>query len=164
MRARRPWSAFLGAFWPFLLGCTLIALGLIAIVLGWLGASGTVYVGLQVPYLVSGAALGIALVIVGTGLLVVQVMTRQTRLLRRLLAEVEAPAESTAPPAITSNGDAPHATGAVFVVRGGRWFHRAGCQLLEGKRATRVEAGRAEDQGLMPCRLCDPIVPAESSA
>jgi hypothetical protein len=161
MRTRRPWTAFLGAFWPFLLGCTLIAFGLIAIVLGYLGASGTVYVGLQVPYLVSGAALGLALVIVGTALLVVQVLTRQTRLLRKLLSQVEADEAPSPLPAATTNGDAPIA-GGVFVVRGGRWFHRKGCQLLEGKRTTRMDPHKAEDQGLAPCRLCDPVIPADA--
>ena len=183
MTGRRPWSVFLGAFWPFLLGSVLIAGGIAAIVVGYLGVSGTVFVGLQIPYLVSGVALGLALVFIGTVLLVVQVMTRQTRLLRRMLAELEA-ARTTATPSTNghtsesrSNG---HATGAaagtdgdpspqrretgrsnasVFVVRGGRWFHRSGCMLLEGKRSTTLDAQQAEDQGLAPCRLCDPIVP-----
>jgi hypothetical protein len=182
MTARRPWSAFLGAFWPFVLGCVLIAGGLAAIVIGWLGVSGTVYVGLQIPYLVSGAALGLALVIVGTGLLLVQVMTRQTRLMRRLLAETERPA-SGRPVALApmANGHAPTATGepgpaassggdtvpdarstasSVLVVRGGRWFHRTGCMLVEGRRTTTLDPHQAQEQGLSPCRLCDPVVRA----
>src|SRR3954452_12793052 len=138
MTGKRPWSAFLGAFWPFILGCVLLAGGLGAIVIGYLGVSGTVFVGLQVPYLVSGVALGLALCIVGTGLLVVQVLTRQTRLLRRVLAEMQAPAESaerttgptaelplTADGGRNGNGSAtPDA--AVYSVRGGRWYHRRG--------------------------------------
>lgn len=178
MTARRPWFVFLGAFWPFLLGCVLLAGGLAAIVIGYLGVSGTVFVGLQIPYLVSGVALGLALVFVGTVLLVVQVMTRQTRLLRRLLAEMEAVRTSAAlpsanghskePPAIvgtnaddaaTQRVDTGSGTGTVLVVRGGRWFHRSGCTLLDGKRSTALDAHQAEDQGLAPCRLCDPVVP-----
>ncbi len=43
-RARRPWLAFLGAFWPFILGSLLVAGGLAAIVLGYvtLAAGSTV--------------------------------------------------------------------------------------------------------------------------
>src|SRR3954451_13218572 len=133
MTGKRPWSAFVGAFWPFVLGCVLLAGGLAAIVIGYLGVSGTVFVGLQVPYLVSGVALGLALCIVGTGLLVVQVLTRQTRLLRRVLAEMDAPprdltatASPVRPGAATSsrpagtNGQTPDPAdtpaGSVFVV------------------------------------------------
>jgi hypothetical protein len=50
---------------------------------------------LQLPYLVGGAVLGLAVVILGTALFVVQVLTRQTRLLRRLLSEAEAPVAPT---------------------------------------------------------------------
>ena len=183
MRSRAPWAAFLGAFWPFVLGSILVAGGLAAIVIGYLGVSGTVYVPLQLPYLVSGAVLGLALVIVGTALFVVQVLTRQTRLLRRLLSEVEAPADkptetkggakkpaattarlpSMASAAGDGDGDGSGATSngsPVYAVRGGRWFHRGGCSLLEGKSPRAMNAREAEDLGLAPCRLCDPVVPA----
>ncbi len=162
MRARRPWSAFLGAFWPFIVGVTLIAAGLVAIVIGYLGVSGTVFVGLQVPYLVSGAVLGLALVFLGSVLLLVQVMTRQTRLLRRLLAEVESPAagDIAAPAALPDDGAASPNGAKVYAVRGGRWFHRPGCILLEGKRATPMSPHQADLEHLTPCRLCDPTVPA----
>src|SRR5919204_5027238 len=87
MRTRRPWVAFLAAFWPFILGCLLVAGGFAALVLGYFGVSGTVYPGLQLPYLVSGVAVGLALVILGSALIVTQVLTRQARLLRRPLGE-----------------------------------------------------------------------------
>jgi hypothetical protein len=32
--------------------------------------------------------------------------------------------------------------------------------LLEGKKATPLEPRAAEDQGLAPCHLCDPVVAA----
>ncbi|MFL5796929.1 MAG: hypothetical protein ACJ77A_03225 [Actinomycetota bacterium] len=168
MRSRAPWAAFLGAFWPFVLGSILVAGGLAAIVIGYLGVSGTVYVPLQMPYLVSGAVLGLALVIVGTALFVVQVLTRQTRLLRRLLSEVEAPPQPALPAESTAATEKLHPDGdgaavngsSVFAVRGGRWFHRQGCILLEGKSSRAMAPREAEDLGLAPCRLCDPVVPA----
>ena len=37
MRPRRPWLAFLAAFWPFILGCVCVAGGFAAIVIGYFG-------------------------------------------------------------------------------------------------------------------------------
>jgi len=89
MKPSKPWMAFAAAFWPFILGCVLVAGGFAAIVIGYFGVSGTIYPGLQLPYLVSGVALGLALVIAGSALLVGHALGRQARLLRRLLAEVQ---------------------------------------------------------------------------
>jgi hypothetical protein len=156
MRPRAPWVTFLAAFWPFILGCALVAGGLAAIVIGYFGVSGTVYPGLQLPYLVSGVAVGLALVILGSALIVAHALTRQARLLRRLLAEVQyaEPAEPSGP------AGSPQADGQVLVARGGRWFHRPGCLLLEGKTTERMAPHAAEAGGLTPCRLCDPVAPA----
>lgn len=150
--AARPWRAFLGAFWPFLLGAALVAGGLAAIVLGYVGVAGTVHVGLQLPYLVSGALLGLALVVLGSALLVVQVLGRQARLLRRLLEETRgAPVAEPAPAASAPSGD-----GVVLVARGAKRFHRPGCLLVEGKEARRLKPATAARRGLEPCEVCDP--------
>ena len=155
MTAGRPWRAFLGAFWPFLLGCVLVAGGFGAIVIGYFGVSGTVLVGLQVPYLVSGAVLGLALVILGSSLIVVQVLTRQARLLRRMLAEVQPE---------TLEEAAEGTRGVLLAVAGGRSFHRAGCILVEGKAVHPVTADETRSRGLDPCRLCDPVLPSRTGA
>ena len=46
----------------------LVAAGLVAVLLGWLGVSGTLNVGTQVAYAVSGGIGGLALVVSGAGL------------------------------------------------------------------------------------------------
>ncbi len=46
-------------------GAVMLPLGLIAIFLGWLGASRTPYEFEQIPYLISGGLLGVALAITG---------------------------------------------------------------------------------------------------
>jgi hypothetical protein len=51
--------------WHILVGAGSAGLGLLAIFIGWLGASHTVLVFEQVPYLISGGLIGLALVIVG---------------------------------------------------------------------------------------------------
>ena len=150
-RSARAWLAFLAAFWPFILGALLVAGGLAAIVIGYLGAAGTLVVGLQVPYVVSGGLLGLALVVLGTGLLILQGMTRQAQLTRRLLEEMR---ERGEPPA--SAGAGPSADGVVVAARGGRLFHRPGCLLVEGKDVRRLKVGSAATRRLEPCRVCDP--------
>lgn len=44
---------------------TLMVAGVLAVLLGWAGASRTTYVEEQVPYLISGGLLGVALAIIG---------------------------------------------------------------------------------------------------
>jgi hypothetical protein len=124
---RKAWLAFIGAFWPFILGSLLVAGGLAAIVLGYLGVAGTLVVGLQLPYLVSGA-----------------------RLTRRVLEELRG--GDRPPPA----AEGEPADGVVVATRGGRWFHRPTCELVKGKDVRRMRAGSAAARRLDPCRICDP--------
>lgn len=51
--------------WLLITGGALLPFGLFVIVLGWVGASHTVFLFQQVPYVVSGGLLGLALVIAG---------------------------------------------------------------------------------------------------
>lgn len=51
---------------------SLVAIGFAAIGLGWRVAARTIYVGLQVPALVSGGMGGLALILIGSGLANVQ--------------------------------------------------------------------------------------------
>jgi hypothetical protein len=156
-----PWQAFVATFWPFVLGTLLIAGGLVAIVIGWIGASGTVYVGLQIPYLLSGGLLGLALVVLGSALMIVHVLARQARLTRRLLAYVEF-GVGLGQARETDDGSSPAGPGTVLVVEGGaRWYHRPGCLLVQGKSTERMSIEAALARTLNPCRVCDPpAVPA----
>jgi hypothetical protein len=63
------------------LGLALCAGGFAAIALGWAGAARKTCVDCQIPYLISGGAAGVALVALGTGLLLMaQVRTEARRL------------------------------------------------------------------------------------
>ena len=55
---------------------------------------------------------------------------------------------------------APEMDGQLLVARGGRWYHRPGCLLLEGKTTEHITPHEADFRGLTPCRLCDPVMPA----
>lgn len=74
-----------------ILGGALITVGLVAVILGWLGASDTHVVFEQIPFLISGGLLGLALVFVGTFTYFaywLTVIVRENRALRaQLLAE-----------------------------------------------------------------------------
>lgn len=75
------------AFWrrpQFLLwlSATLMLLGLAAILLGWAGASRSILMEEQVPYLISGGLLGLALAVIGAVTLLAQwvlVLVREER-------------------------------------------------------------------------------------
>lgn len=148
----RTWLSFIGAFWPFMLGTALIAGGVAAIVLGYLGVAGTLHVGLQLPYLVSGGLLGLALVVLGAGFLLLHALNRQARLLRRLLERIPAAGGNGG----VSSGNGEAGDDVVVAVPGGRSYHRPACMLVAGKDPERLEQAAAAARGLEPCRLCDP--------
>lgn len=81
-----------GAFdrWMLVVGGTFVALGVLLVVLGWVGASDTIVVAEQIPYVISGGLLGLALVFAGAFVYFAYWLTlvvRDTRDLRRQLAE-----------------------------------------------------------------------------
>src|SRR5947209_7373835 len=68
------------------LGC--IGIGILIIALAWNGAAGIDFVSGQIPYLLSGGALGVALCIVGGVLIVVQNSRRDRALLEAQLRDL----------------------------------------------------------------------------
>jgi hypothetical protein len=60
-------------------GLVLPVLGVIAIGIGWWGASGTKYPAEQLPYVISGGLLGVGLIVAGAALFVRYSMTRYMR-------------------------------------------------------------------------------------
>jgi hypothetical protein len=53
--------------------------GIVLVIVGYIGASGTAVVGNQIPYLISGGVLGLSLVIVGSALFVRYSLSRYLR-------------------------------------------------------------------------------------
>ena len=99
-------------------GAALVAAGVAAVVVGYLGASHTILVAGQVPYLISGGLLGVALVFLG-GLVYfgywLALLVRETRAeraavraereqLRAVLAELAAAVEELRRPARRTRG------------------------------------------------------------
>jgi len=139
-----------------------IALGFLLIGLAWDGAASVDFPQGQIPYLLSGGAVGVGLIIVGAGLLLFEAGRRSAlRLGGRIdeLAEAirginggEAEEEAEAAPmraAAAANGQ---------VVVGRSSFHRPDCRLVADKDEVDLATPeQAVERGLQPCRVCDPV-------
>jgi hypothetical protein len=145
------------------LGCA--ALGLLLIGIGWNGAASIDFVSGQVPYLLSGGALGLALVIVGVTLVIVQNGRRDRAILetqlRDLSGAVNRLATALGSTSIASAGNGSTTPAKGMVVAGGTSFHRPDCRLAEGKTLPAMPVSAALAEGLTPCRICNPVGDAE---
>ncbi len=153
----------------FVAGSVAMPLGLLFLVLGWIGVARTVLVFDQLPYLASGGLIGLALVVLGGFLyfahwqsllvednreqrrLIVQqqadVLDRLDRLTNALLAGSHAAAGGPEPSA---------APDQLVVTENGAMVHRANCPIVQGRdqlhRVSVTEAGEYR-----PCRICTPL-------
>jgi hypothetical protein len=135
----------------------LLPLGLLVILLGWYGAAHTPYLFEQIPYMISGGLIGLALV-TGAGLLyfgawVARSAAAQQRtaeqtleLLREIRDGLGGQTTRTA-----ANGSA---TGFVATARGSMW-HRPDCPVVAGR--TDLHSVSEDGDGLQPCALCNPL-------
>ena len=84
---------------PLYTAVALVGLGFVLIFFGWNGAAGKDYTQGQIPYLISGGVAGLALVLCGLAVVIVQAVRREAVLLAakldRLAEALGAPAEST---------------------------------------------------------------------
>lgn len=161
--------------WMLVLGGTLLPLGLLLVLLGWVGASRTVLVFEQLPYLISGGLLGVALVIAGGFVYFAYWMTLMVRETRRGRADLNAglarletlllaagapapdaptggrsPRRPTAPPVAS-----PVAPSGLVATRSGTMLHRPDCAVVVGRDGLRPAT--AGTPGLTPCGICAPL-------
>jgi hypothetical protein len=136
-----------------ILGLLFCVAGFTTIGFGWNGSAKTALVDKQFPYLISGGATGVALVVLGVGLLVMA----QLRSERLRLADDFRGVGKLISRAIASAPGVGSASMNGRVVAGKATYHRRDCRLVEGKSdldLLTIEAARAS--GLTPCRVCDP--------
>ena len=149
--------------WMLIIGGTLVPLGAVLILLGWVGASRTPLVFEQLPYLISGGVLGLALVFTGGFVYFAYWMTllvRENRSTRQDLVAVLVRMEqlleqSAAPPARTAAGKGAAYAGELVATKTGSMLHRPDCVAVDGRENLRTVT--PETKGLTPCRLCDPL-------
>lgn len=134
------------------LGVLLTLLGLLIIFFGWNGAASTDYVPAQFPYLISGGVVGIAVVVVGAAMILVQNF-------RTDMARLEAAVERVALAVERQHADAGAAGAGIdsYVVAGSESYHRVECALPEARaEAHLVPLTDVAGSTLQACRVCQP--------
>ena len=131
-----------------LLGLLFCVAGFIVIALGWNGMAREACPDCQLPYIVSGGAGGVALVLFGAALLILA----QLRAERIRLAEQIGDALRPLVHATAEDG-----SGGGKVVAGKSTFHRPDCRLVKDKTdLDEMSLTAARSKGLTPCRVCNP--------
>lgn len=145
---------------PVTAGVVLAAFGVLALFLAWNGAAGVDHVEGQIPFLISGGLLGLALV--GTGLTIVNVQSRRQDT-ADLLAKLDEVAE-----ALHRAGE-PAASGPTvvpsddLVVAGRTTYHLPSCRVVAERSDLQAMApAAASGRGLERCRICKPPVAASA--
>lgn len=134
-------------------------LGLVAVGIALIGiaynavASQTTLLG-QMPYLVSGGLIGLALVMVGAAVLVVSSAREDRAMLElkldQLTDAVVAMGGGMRPGALPSDVSG-------LLVAGTASYHVPSCRLVDGREETQLlTPDEAERSGLKPCRVCQP--------
>lgn len=145
-------------------GGVLVVLGIVAIILGWYGASHTGYPFEQTPYLISGGLLGVGLLFLGGFVYFAYWMTRLMResrtqsqraseLLDRIAETLDGAASSNGSRARSRSNPGP--TGTFVATRNGTQFHRRDCPVVAGR--DNLRRVQATAKGMQPCRICDPL-------
>lgn len=149
-------------------GGMLAAAGVVAVLLGWYGASHTSRVYLQIPYLISGGLLGVVLAFVGGCAYLASWLTRLAQDQRARADEAVAAARETAAAlarievllaaggatAASANGSRAHAARGLVATPSGKLAHLPTCAAVAGR--TDLRAVTVGPDGLAPCRMCEP--------
>jgi hypothetical protein len=135
----------------------LMPLGIVFILLGYVGASRTPFPFEQTPYLISGGLLGLGLVFAGGFVYFAYWQTvriresrEQTQQLTSAIGRLEALLSAGAVGGAQAAG-----TTTYVATANGSIFHRQECTVVAGRTdLRRVDPDR---DGLAPCRICDPL-------
>jgi hypothetical protein len=137
------------------LGIAVALLGFLLIYLGWNGAGSFNDIRQQFPYLISGGIAGLAFVILGAALLVIEAARAERAELQSTLLELREALEGLGTPSVSSV-PLTAAAGDV-VVAGASSYHRPSCRLVAGRDdLDLIDTPAAEERGLAACRICTP--------
>lgn len=158
--------------WQVVAGAILLPLGIAAIVLGWQGAAHGRVDQQQIPYLISGGLLGLALVIMGGLFFWGHWLYRiydQANLQHEATLRSQAEFQRTVLLLLAHNGslgngiaqsDSSTVTGSgrTFVATAsGTNFHTADCAIVSSRKGKTRSVSAQEAQRMQPCRICDPL-------
>lgn len=148
-----------------IMGGIVAPLGILIVILGWVGAARTPLLFEQIPYLISGGLLGLAFVFLGSFFYFAHWITQlvkenrtQSSALIAAIAQLQAEYASSANGSTVvtiDNGTSTHATAEVLLVatQRGSMAHREQCAVVAGKADLRIVAPA---DGLAACKLCEP--------
>jgi hypothetical protein len=133
-----------------ILGLVFLLVGFVVIGLGWNGMARVACPDCQLPYLLSGGATGVGLILVGGALLLAaQIRDERLKLAEQLRAVGTAISKAVGAGGAGATGD--------LVIAGKSTYHLPGCRLVEGKTdVDQVSVEVARLNGLSPCRVCSP--------
>ena len=138
-----------------ILGLSFIVAGFVVIGFAWSGMARVACNDCQLPYIVSGGAGGLGLIIVGvTSLVIAQIRAAQLAWGEQV-GQINQAVVRVA--GLASSGGNGHKD---QVVAGQSTYHRPDCRLVQGKSGLeRVTPETAVMNGLSPCRVCNPVMP-----
>ena len=157
--------------WQVLAGAILLPLGVAVILLGWSGAAHGRVDQQQIPYLISGGVLGLAVVMIGcffywahwlyrlydqADLHHREAMREQQETMRALIDALERRSAGENGVRFPANGDG----GGFVATPSGTNFHTPGCPMVAGRSASLRRVSESEARQMKPCRVCDPLVQA----
>jgi hypothetical protein len=159
--------------WQVVVGAIVLPMGIAVIILGWAGAAHGRVDQQQIPYLISGGILGLALVIIGcffywahwlyriydqADLQHQETMREQAEFHRQLLAAVGGGRVAAADLGTT----AVPAAGASYVATPtGSNVHLPDCAIVANRSDGLRQVSRVEAEKMKPCRICEPFGPAK---
>jgi hypothetical protein len=134
-----------------LLSLAIIGAGLLLIGLGYNGMASNTAVAAQMPYLLSGGLLGLALVVFGSALLVNQGAREDRQRMEGVLLQLlEAQQDAGLAARVPGDADGLFAAGSTS-------YHRPSCRLVDGREeVSYVTADEAAARSLSACRVCHP--------
>lgn len=151
--------------WMLYVGGALMPLGILLIVLGWLGAARTPFAFEQTPYLISGGVLGLGLVVSG-GFVYFgywqSLRIRESRQQSLELTAVMSRLESLLTAVGSAAGGGTLAGAAYVATPSGSIFHRPDCTVVAGRDD--LSAVDPATTKLEACRICSPLDTADSPA
>ena len=155
------------------LGGIIAPLGLVVVVIGWYGAAHSPFLFQQIPYLISGLGVGLGLVFLGSFFYFAHWITelvKESRSQSASMIEAIARLEETVrqqagterlAAATAATGTVAASNGELVATGKGSMAHRPDCVVVNGKSGLRAVS---VDDGLAPCKLCDPYADSAESA
>ena len=135
------------------LAVAMVTGGFLLMFLAWNGASEVDFVQGQLPYVLSGSAPGLGLVLAGLVLALVQEMRRNTATIAERLDRLAGLEQQE----VAALGLASVPTDGDHVVATTSTYHSPDCRVVDGRKdLTPMSPEDADARGLDACRVCEP--------